>query len=612
MRSPFMLIIFIATAFCMELTKLEEESSDPTTINDLASSAPSKKRKSTNINWDQSASKRQNFAWPDLTLRPVGYEQQEYHCRQEFTDLIKDSPLEDLHPKKLSLMLRSWERNSGKSSPLTCYRFERNSGSTKMGGATLDNGTKHQTGEEKRLSSSSRDLCVKIRDRLNLLKEQRLLELGGLYSPSQNQRTFELLKLNHDGDSQMAKIIKDYPEDSVKDIIVRTWGSSGSVLDDIKQIIVDQRSLRKHTRTSGEKTVVPAVKYLFKTMDFLYKQGFLKGEDAKTYVLHDKELVNDLMTYVRASFVNERYISSNYKQIWIGGESAINHWYFSPMHKVFEAFNEKDKQILTLYSLEARILEFVTKFKQSRRQRIPEESQEIWASFSVPEYIDTLIKYISTSKQSIQYSKKGVIQIEMSVDERDQMKLQIGKMFEILHDVDWNPYSDPYDDYYSNWFRISNASLLYISICQLMDFTEKNFSGGIVEEIESLEKIHSAFGGSRAQRQAALSSSKLVQYMGFTNTLAYLIYDRKSELYLKKNEAHLRSAIQQYMREFSQEMIEFKKNHDIVGVDQTIFGDDANDFFDSVALHKEHSTDVFESALQMESLDIRKYISNHM
>ncbi|KNE99077.1 hypothetical protein PSTG_07728 [Puccinia striiformis f. sp. tritici PST-78] len=611
MRSPFMLIIFIATAFCMELTKLEEESSDPTTINDLASSAPSKKRKSTNINWDQSASKRQNFAGPDATLRPVGYEQQEYHCRQEFTDLIKDSPLEDLHPKKLSLMLRSWERNSDQVLSLATDSKEILD-QRKWEELLLDNGTKHQTGEEKRLSSSSRDLCVKIRDRLNLLKEQRLLELGGLYSPSQNQRTFELLKLNHDGDSQMAKIIKDYPEDSVKDIIVRTWGSSGSVLDDIKQIIVDQRSLRKHTRTSGEKTVVPAVKYLFKTMDFLYKQGFLKGEDAKTYVLHDKELVNDLMTYVRASFVNERYISSNYEQIWIGGESAINHWYFSPMHKVFEAFNEKDKQILTLYSLEARILEFVTKFKQSRRQQIPEEFQEIWASFSVPEYIDTLIKYISTSKQSIQYSKKGVIQMEMSVDERDQMKLQIGKMFEILHDVDWNPYSDPYDDYYSNWFRISNASLLYISICQLMDFTEKNFSGGIVEEIESLEKIHSAFGGSRAQRQAALSSSKLVQYMGFTNTLVYLIYDRKSELYLKKNEAHLRSAIQQYMREFSQEMIEFKKNHDIVGVDQTIFGDDANDFFDSVALHKEHSTDVFESALQMESLDIRKYISNHM
>ncbi|POV97334.1 hypothetical protein PSHT_14645 [Puccinia striiformis] len=119
-----------------------------------------------------------------------------------------------------------------------------------------------------------------------------------------------------------------------------------------------------------------------------------------------------------------------------------------------------------------------------------------------------------------------------------------------------------------DWLYTTNASVLYISICQLIDLTERNFSRDLVKEIGA-EKIHSGSdGGFRAQRQAPLSSSKLIQ-------------------------------------EFSQEIIEFKENHQVARLDQIISGKDVNDFLHLVTLCKEISTIFLEDRLKLESLVIK-------
>ncbi|KAH9448407.1 hypothetical protein Pst134EA_027718 [Puccinia striiformis f. sp. tritici] len=612
MRSQFVLITFIATACCMELTKLKEDSGDSIALNELASNAPSNEPKSTYFNRDQSNPERQNFAHcgAEASFRPVAHEQVTNPSRKEFTNLIEDSPLKDLHPRKLHILLRSWERNSDQVLSLATD-WEEILNQQKWEELLLDDGTEHQVGTLNRLSNSSRDLCVKIKDRLNLLKEKRLLQLGGLNSPKfQNQATFEVLKLNYDQDSRMKKYIEGYPSDMVDRIVKETWEKiSWSILDDIKQIIINQKSLPKHQKKSGEKALIPAVKYLFKTMDLLYKQGFIGGEDLRTYVLNDKELVNDLINYVRSSFANEKYVSENLEQMWIGGESVTDHWYFLPMHKVFEVFGEKDKEIINLYYLEAKILELGTKLQQSNQ--ITPKFQENWASFSVQGHIDTLNKIIKQSNQSNRNAKKGILKMEISVDERNSMKLQLERMIQLLHELYLDPDSKAYDGYYGSWLHITDASLLYTSICQLIKFTERNISRDVVEEIEA-ETIHSGalnplnFRGSRAERQAALSSTKLIQYMGFTDTLAHLLSEGEDFIYLKKNGAYLKSKIKDYLSEFSQEIIEFNHNHQMARLDQTIFGKDVLDFLNEVNLDREMSTEVLKVGLEAESLDIVK------
>ncbi|KAI7949186.1 hypothetical protein MJO28_008007 [Puccinia striiformis f. sp. tritici] len=605
MRSRFILIMFIATACCMELTKLEEERSNTIALHDLASNAPSDEPKSTHINRDQSTSERQNFAHcgAEASFRPVAHEQAEYHGRQEFTNLIKDSPLKDLYPKKARILLRAWERNSDQVLSLATD-FKDLLNQQKFEELLLDHSTEHQTGEVERLSESLRESCVRIKDRLNLLKEKRLLQLGGLASRFQDRRTFVFLESNLDEDSQIPKHMEDYPLD-VFNLVMKVNGEQLSwlILDDIKQIIIDQKSLSKHQETSGAKASSLAVEYLLKTMDLLYKHNFIKGEDVRIYVLHDKELVNDMINYVHTSFANEKYIKGNDEQIWIGGESVTNHWYFSPMHKVFKVFGEEDKKIITLYSLEAKILELVTKLKQS--DQIPQKFQENWASFSLQEYINTLNKIMNRSNQSNKSAKSGILNMEISVDEENQMQLQINKMIELLQELDLNPKLDAYDHYYENWLDITNASLLYISICQLIDFTERNISREIVAEIEA-EEIQSGFVGSRALRQAALSSTKLVQYTGFTQTLVYLIYEGEDKIYLSKNEAYLKSKIQEYLGGFGQEIIKFQENHQVAGLDQTIFNTEVNDFLHEVTGYKERSEKLLEASLKLESLDIRR------
>ncbi|KAI9608071.1 hypothetical protein H4Q26_005525 [Puccinia striiformis f. sp. tritici PST-130] len=248
MRSRFVLIMFIATACCMELTKLEEESRDVIALDDLVPSAPSKKRKSTYIDQDQSALKRHSFAHcgAETSFRQVAHEQVEYPSRKEFTNLIKDSPLEDLHPKKFLRLSRSWDRNSDQVLSLATD-FEEILNQQKWKELLLD-----------RLSGSSEELCVKIRDSLNLLKEKRLLQLGGLKS---GFRDLILLELNHNEASQMAKQIQGFPPDMVNEIVKKTWEKfSWVIVDDIKQIIIDQKSLSKHQENSGENASVPAVK----------------------------------------------------------------------------------------------------------------------------------------------------------------------------------------------------------------------------------------------------------------------------------------------------------------------------------------------------------------
>ncbi|KNE90906.1 hypothetical protein PSTG_15660 [Puccinia striiformis f. sp. tritici PST-78] len=301
MRSRLVLGMFIATACCMELTKLKEESSDSIALNDLASN----EQKSAYINRDQSTLKRRDFAHcgAETSFWPVAHEQAENSRREEFANLIKDSPWKDLHPKKR----QSWERNADQVLSLATD-MEEILNQQKWEELLLDDGTEYQTKETNRLSDSSRDLCVKIKDGLNLLKEKRLLQLGGLDSRFQDRRTFGFLKLNLDEDPQMEEQIGDYPLDVFNLVMKVKWEKlSWSILDDIKQIIIDQISLPKHQKTSGAKVSIPAVQYLLKTMDSLYKQGFIKGDNVRTYVLHDKELVDGLMDY-----------------IWIGDDYVIN------------------------------------------------------------------------------------------------------------------------------------------------------------------------------------------------------------------------------------------------------------------------------------------------
>ncbi|KAI9631356.1 hypothetical protein KEM48_014451 [Puccinia striiformis f. sp. tritici PST-130] len=218
MRSQFVLTIFIASACCIVLTpKLEVEGSGPIALDVQASSSDAR-------------------------------EEAEYPFRKEFTDLIKDSPFKDLHPKKR----QSWERNS-----------------------------------DQVLS-----LAVDVEGILNQQKwEELLLDI--------DRRTFGLLKSNHDQESQMAKYIEGYPLDMVTEIVEETWERlSFSILDDINRIIIDQKSLPKHQKPGQYTALVPAVSYQFKTMDFLYKQGFIKKEAVRRCLKLLMKKINRLSHFI--------------------------------------------------------------------------------------------------------------------------------------------------------------------------------------------------------------------------------------------------------------------------------------------------------------------------
>ncbi|KAH9448411.1 hypothetical protein Pst134EA_027722 [Puccinia striiformis f. sp. tritici] len=571
MSSRFVLLILIASACCMEFTpKLEVEGSNPIALDDLVSSASSKKRKSTFIDRDPSALKRPNF-FPLKDKDPFGRSllkkqntsaEAEYLCRKEFTDLIKDSPLKDLHPKKRFILLRSWERNSDQVLSLAAD-LEEILNQQKWEELLLDSGAEDQNGEVGRLSESSRVLCGKIRDALNILKEKRLLQLGGLNSPQfQDVRTFALLKLNHHTDSQMAKQIEGYPPDIVHDIVKKTWEKlSCSILDNIQQIIINQKSLPKHQKPGQYTTLVPAVSYQFKTMDFLYKQGFINKEAVRRYVFHDKESVMNLITYVHGGFNSEKFISKNKQEMWIGNESIINHWYFPLMHKMFEAFGEKEQHIIRLYCIESKIL--ISSYRLEHAHYISKELQEKLASFSVEGYIDQLTQILNGSYQSMESGEKRIIRIELSVKERNQMKLEIAKMIQLLHDLNLNSSSDKETDF--------ERPLFYVSVCHLLDFTERNICKGIVEETEA-ETIPNGFVTSTTLRKASRSSSTLGEFLDSTDNLLCLLNDEESQSYLKKNEIYLRQTIDYHIRQLSIKVNELKKWYGIVGNNRIIYG----------------------------------------
>ncbi|POW10152.1 hypothetical protein PSHT_08870, partial [Puccinia striiformis] len=537
MRSQFVLTIFIASACCIVLTpKLEVEGSGPIALDGLVSSASSDEPKSTSINRDQSPEAQASF-WPDAR------EEAEYPFRKEFTDLIKDSPFKDLHPKKRFLLLRSWERNSDVEGILNQQKWEE---------LLLDNSAEDETQKGDRLSARTRDLCKK-----------GLLQLGGLDSPKfQDRRTFGLLKSNHDQESQMAKYIEGYPLDMVTEIVEETWERlSFSILDDINRIIIDQKSLPKHQKPGQYTALVPAVSYQFKTMDFLYKQGFIKKEAVRRYVFHDKESVKNLITYVHSGFVEKKFISANEQEMWEGNESIINHWYFPLMHKMFEAFDEKDQQIIALYRMELKILKSSNFLEHS--QHISKELKEKLASLSVEEYVDRLQTILNGSNKSIEFAEMGINRVKLGVNERNQMKIEIGKMIQLLHDLRSNHSSDDKTDL--------EQLLFYVSVCYFLDFTERNICKGIVEETEA-ETIVNGFLTSTADRKATQSSTTLGEYLHSAGDLLRLLNDEESQSYSEKNEAYLKKTIENHIKELSIKITEVKKWYEIAGNNCIIYG----------------------------------------
>jgi hypothetical protein len=195
---------------------------------------------------------------------------------------------------------------------------------------------KDQREDVHRRSKNTRDIYKTLKDKILVLKDVRLMQLGGLYSSQNHQKTISLLCSEQHENKELLQKINDVPEPLVDDIMKSTWESfSYSILEELKNIIINHKSsmmdLELYDRSS-----VPSGKYFLNVLASFYKEKLI-GEKVVSRFLYDKELIKEVLECALDSFRKERdLVETRIMYMWFSLESIMKHWYNPFTHDFFK------------------------------------------------------------------------------------------------------------------------------------------------------------------------------------------------------------------------------------------------------------------------------------
>ncbi|KAA1115534.1 hypothetical protein PGT21_036985 [Puccinia graminis f. sp. tritici] len=307
MHIPYLPISLITATCCMQLiTKPEVEESGVHSLLEKSGIFPSlpaqDQKKTKDVEQHYSQGRENN------SLISNSKQKSNIFCRCElpevdshrylFSQLINDSLLlKDLtHMKRLQL-LKAWSKNPG-NHPRYC--------------------TKEQIEKINIKSKSLKHLLEKSKQKIYLLIDFRLLELGALHSSSNNQRMLASFASKEYRGEKVPEWITRFPKDMVDEILKRSWENFGcSILDDIKKLTINYKFITEHLESVNEPQFSPAGRFFLRTLDFLNRQKLIIS-------------------------------SSHMKKLWDGIESITKHWYWSMMLEEYTVSSEMDEGFLTL------------------------------------------------------------------------------------------------------------------------------------------------------------------------------------------------------------------------------------------------------------------------
>ncbi|KAA1119348.1 hypothetical protein PGT21_023018 [Puccinia graminis f. sp. tritici] len=271
--------------------------------------------------------------------------QPKYHCRYVFQILIQDSHLlKNLHPKKALILSRFWERNHDKVLSI-------NKDMEEILGIQLQNRNypwghtpELQSEDDKIKIQYTKELFEKTKEKISILKDLRLFQLGGLNTSLNRQRIFKSLFSIEKGDKALIKQLDRYPEEMVYEILKNTWETfSCSIVEDIKKMMISYNSQATHLEFYNKKSVVSG-QYLFNFMDFAHKQNWIGQEKIQKY-FHDNVLAKHALGFAFQVSANLSREHGGNVYIWDVLESVAKHWHWPLTHELFKVLGEKEEKI---------------------------------------------------------------------------------------------------------------------------------------------------------------------------------------------------------------------------------------------------------------------------
>ncbi|KAA1106594.1 hypothetical protein PGT21_036447 [Puccinia graminis f. sp. tritici] len=495
------------------------------------------------------------------SLIPYSKQKSNIFCRCElpevdshrylFSQLINDSLLlKDLtHMKRLQL-LKAWSKNPDQVRSLNNDLIHLSFAEIWGPGNHPCYCTKDEIEKINIKSKSLTHLLEKSKQKIYLLIDFRLLELGALHSSSNNQRMLASFASKEYRGEKVPEWITRFPKDMVDEILKRSWENFGcSILDDIKKLTINYKFITEHLESVNEPQFSPAGRFFLRTLDFLNRQKLISKQTLLVY-LNDSEFERQVIYCTHASY-NSEVSSSHMKKIWYGIESVTKHWYWSMMLEEYTVLNEMDERFLTLNYLSGKLLKFGNQYIKIRSPL--EDGVKTICSLSIQEYVDNLKLIIISNESHPMSDERGLITINSSFDLRDQLKEQIRRLINLLQIL------FHIDVIYIKGLT-SSEEHLSISICQILDFTPQKISG-IVEETEEETMSNDSLKEFRAKKQITLSYAWAYGSYEMIQSFKFYFLQVLNQNYVKRNAAYISRISKSLKKELNTKTSQFNNDY---------------------------------------------------
>ncbi|KAA1115533.1 hypothetical protein PGT21_036983 [Puccinia graminis f. sp. tritici] len=570
MHFPFLIIGLVPATWCMkQIMKLEADETGSKSIQELASSSTppfqglaandletraSKRQKLMqnpqyqvlDSNEEQGASSRKNIAHYvqsqnfNCACEPKG------HCRSVFQRLIQDSHLlKYLPPRKASILSKFWEINHDQVISLDKDWEEVLGIQLQIKKCSCDHFSSKNLCEHVEIRTKTvRDLFERLKDKMLVLKDVRLMELGGLYSSKNHQKIISSLCLEEDQNEELLRKINDVPEPLVDDIRKSTWESfSYSILEEMKKLIINHKSsmidFEFYDRSS-----VPSGKYFLKVLASFYKEKLI-GEKVVSSFLYDKALIKKVLECALDSFIKEReLVETPIMYMWYSLESIMKHWYNPFTHYFFKGFDTMEQRILEVHSLSEKILQFGD--ISIRHSNAPKDWHQKMNSILIKEYSDHLEELLNGSNKITRLSDNNLkMQTYSNHDARKKVEDGVKILTEILQSLIYPT-------------QVENKPLLYenllsIAICQILRSTEINCNG-IVQEMEKKIIPQILLTGYRLSKGLIIQSSIVYKLYTVLKILNASFVENRTEIYDKNHQVRFSTVMEKCQEKLKEEI----------------------------------------------------------
>ncbi|KAA1105956.1 hypothetical protein PGT21_024856 [Puccinia graminis f. sp. tritici] len=320
--------------------------------------------------------------------------------------------------------------------------------------------------------SESRAIVELLIQKVSVLKQLKLLELGKL----DPLMVTKLIREEKKDDSDIKDWIEHLLEIIVAPKTMKIWKQFfRSFLDEIKGLVVDEDDPLRcfEEEFNSEDYTIPTWSYVFKHINFLYRNGFINQEEFRQ-IFHDKKFAQQLVYYASHTLGDLN-----------GPESVSKHWGWLSFNDSFEDLGPKDENILTYYSL-------VRKIQRLGVQLGLDQSYPDWETITKDLLSHNYIIELTSNDRKHSIKTKTVNSKNPSnyPYELKNDFANIVKLFEHIDsgkaDVDnVETLSGKNDEDSRNLLHLNleNQTHLLTSVFQFIDFLEKRFAGNIIKHL---------------------------------------------------------------------------------------------------------------------------------